>query len=1514
MDRKLLVFQILLLLAALGCEHGLEGPTPAASGLDPALVCTEQLTTEVVLSGDALSPVEVDSLTGDPSLALPALTLLPALDLAGEPAAADAAAVAVEPQRLGWTDQQTMSLRIDPELALQPGVYDLRVENRNGRSSVLEQGLVAVPPPELHAVAPDLICTAQGPNTLTLSGAGFLRIGSELPEVDFGQGTRLTATGLEDCTPLPGPVADAERCATLVLELDQDALAPGAYAVRVTNPMPAGCASTEPVTLAVVPPPELDTIEPDLLCTAQIDNTLMLSGSGFLDVDGSLPTVSIGGLEFTAAGLDDCSPVEGTLLAARSCSSLRLKLPPGSLPAGAHAVVVTNPQPAACSSEQDRSLAAVDPPQLAAVEPDLLCLDEADMTLTVSGSGFLDVAGALPTVLVDDQVFAADAVSDCQPVAGTLLEARSCTTLTVTLPQGALAAGSYELNVHNPEPAACVSEQGVGLAVVESPELIAVSPDLVCNAQGQDALTLTGSGFLDVDGALPTVTIADQSFTADAVDDCEPVAGTTLPTRRCSSLSLSLPEGVLPAGSHPLVVTNPPPAACSSPAGPLLVVVEPPAVAASISAPPCTQDPDSLVLSGSGFLVVDGALPLVLVEGTEVTVADRDGCVPVADTALSAESCSELTLSLPEGLLGLGSYSVSVANPDPPGCQTVFESAIGLPPAIDSISPVRICETGGQVSVFGSDFLDGAVVSIDDSEVATTFVSDGELLADVPAGFAGGLHDVTVTNPDGCADTLTEALQIIELPLVYYVDPPVVYDGINTQVTIFASGIAGEVIDVSIRPSGQAGPVTALEFTFDPARANRIQAIVPQGTAAGDYDVIVSDDVGCVAELIAGFAVTDALTLAMERIDPPFGWTASETAVVLFAQDPATPPDEQFARTPRAYLNPSDAGPDTVATALESVSFVDPVRINAVVPDGLPVGSYDLVAVNPSGAVGLLPAAFQISADPPPLIDTVTPGSVINQAGQTVDVSGDFFRDPAVTAFCRQPDGTEVEVAGALGPFDQQSIEVTFDMTNPAPGSVCLVRVTNSDGTYFDYSALSVTNPAQNLSDFTAEAAMLAARVAPAAAAGRPTRSARYLYAFGGDDGQGTVLDSIEAAPVDPYGALGAWFELDYALPGPRTLAAAVTIGRFVYLVGGSDAAASDAVYRAEVLRPGDAPAISDADIRLGEGSGLAGGVWYYRVAAVFAADDPRNPGGESLASDPLVIQLPERPEGVHVTLVWSEVQRAAGYRIYRSPDPDLASGSERLIAEVGAAPLTYTDTGAAAADQAPLPDGSLGAWAVMPSLIDARAGAGVTAARDPADPSMAYIYAVGGLDETGTALGSYAFLPVTVAADGSHTVGAWTAGDESLAQPRWQLAAFLADHAHADVVLPGDTWIYAGAGVAANGSTMRNGIEAAEVLPGGQLSAWTGVGNMNPARAGYGHTLANSTLYVFGGPNASASDEGASSQILGPPGLGNWNNLGLNTTEPRYLPGSVTESAFIFLVGGWDGTAATAGVEKTVW
>jgi len=1506
--KKLPSVLVLSWLVVAGCSHDLGGPQPQVSVLEPALVCNG-LDTTVTISGDGLSPAEEKSLTDHPRLALPRVSLVPSLTLEGKAWSGDP--VQIDEDLLSWSSQQSMTMGLKP--GLQPGVYDIQLDNFNGNQTVLEDGLVVVPPPELDKVDPDLICVEQSARTLTLTGRYFLRAGSSLPVVIIGD-REFPASALDGCEQLPGPVADAELCTTLTVDIDRGALAPGPYGVAVRNPEPAGCTSQEDVTLAVVPLPVIEKVDPDLVCVEQGDGTITLTGQGFLSIDGNLPAVTIGSLQVTADSTDGCTAVEGTLLDARSCTTLVLTLPQGSLSPGSYPVSVTNPDPAGCSSEEQVTMAVVPPPVLEKVDPDLVCVEEGDNTLTLTGQGFLSVDGELPMVTIGNVTVTADSAGDCNPVAGTLHDAYSCTTLVATLPQNALPEGSHPVSVTNPAPAACSSEENVSIAVVGSPEITAPpQPDLVCTGE-DESLVLTGDGFLDAGGALPSVTIGGQTLQASSVSGCSDVGGTQIPTRSCTTLTVDIPAGTLPEGQLDVSVTNPAPAACSSPPV-TLYALPPPVVDASRPSPPCTQDPTALDITGSGFAVVDGVQPVVEVEGSQVNITSMSGCTAYPGPAETVQICTGIAVDLPAGLISIGSYSLTVFNPDPPGCQAVFDSAIGLPPTIDSISPVRICETGGQVTVNGSNFADGAVVSIDGTDVPTAFVGPTRLLADVPAGFAGGLYDVIVTNPDGCSTTMEQALQIVELPLVYYVDPPVVYNGVNTQVTIFASGIAGTVTDVSMRPTGQPGPVSSIDFNFNPLKPNRVQAIIPQGTTPGHYDIIVTDDVGCVAELVDGLTVTDALTLAVDSMLPPFGWSAEETPVVIYARDPVNPPEEQFMPTPRAYLNPTNAGPGTVASALESVAFVDATRLNAVVPAGLSLGHYDLIVVNPDGAVGLLPDAFLVSEEAPPVVYDISPGSVVNQAGQNVTVSGDYFDTPAVDLTCKAPDDTLVQVSGVVNSWDVQYIDVTFDMSPVPAGSVCVLRVTNQDGTYFDYSALSVTNPSLNLSDFAAASSMLTPRRAPAAVAGRPTLTARFLYAAGGDNGSASgAYDSIEAAPVDPFGDLGSWFELPYALPGPRTLAGAVRIGRFVYIVGGNDGtSAVNTVYRAEVLRPGDVPEITDADIRLGDGVGLDGGTWYYRVAATFPANDPQNPGGESLASDPLVIQVPDRPEKINITLVWTSVPRASGYRIYRSPAPDMQSGSERLIAEVGPSPQTYTDAGDTAGTEAPLPFGSLGRWAAMPSMLQAREGAGVTFARDPVSADTYYIYAIGGRDETGALLSSYEYLPVTVEADGTHTVGAWTGGPNALGVARWQLAAFLADPVHAPIAGT-DTWIYAGAGIASNAIAGRR-VEAAQVQAGGDLGTWTRVVDMSPSRAGYGYTLANSMLYAFGGLNAQADDGGASARIIDPvPTLENWNNLGLSMTEPRYLMGSLTESAFIFLVGGWNGTAVTNSVEKTVW
>ncbi|MBI5478385.1 MAG: IPT/TIG domain-containing protein [Deltaproteobacteria bacterium] len=1415
------------LLLAGGCSHTLEGPAPQVAGLDPALVCTEQLTTTVTLTGAGLSPLAIDALTKDPKLALPSITLRRTADLDGAAVGDAPVTIPDDPadpahSRVRWLSQTSMTFEVYPELGLQPGTYEITVRNGNGRSFTAAAVLGAVPPPVLESVEPDLVCVAQGARSLTLTGRYFLRVGDTLPGVQI-DGRDYTADGVSGCTAAPGPQAGAQLCTQATVTVPEDDLAPGAHDVVLHNPAPAGCASTEAVTIAIVPPPALTSVEPDLICTSKGDVVLTLTGTGFVRVGADLPTVTIGTTDLTPDTMSGCAPIAGTLTGAESCTGMTVTVATGGFAPGSYPVTVTNPPPAGCTSTEPVTIAVVGPPSLQGVVPDLVCAANENV-LTLTGTGFITMGAVLPTITIGSQSFPADSASGCTDIAGTLTGAQACTTLTVTVPADALAPGAYGVTVTNPPPADCSSIEAVTIAVVGRPEITALAPNPVCNSQGASTIDITGSGFLVVGGTNPAVAIDGVPATVTATSGCTPVAGTTLAAQTCTSLTISVPAGSLTLGAHQVTITNPPPADCGAAAASTLTVVP--------------------------------------------------------------------------------------------------------PPDVTGITPAVVCTGGGDFVVNGTGFAPGSTVSIGGIPATVTNVTPNAISVTAPPGLAPGTHDVTVVT-GGCSDTLVAALTVTPGPAVYFVDPPVVYNGVNLQATIWVSGIAAAPASVWIRPSS-GGVTTTLAHTWDPLHPHRVQAVVPAGLAAGDYDVTV-DDGTCTATLPRGLHVTATLTVAIESITPPFGWRLADTAVTIRAVDPAPPGMVQFQATPRVYLNPDVTGPGTLASVLKAVTFVDATRLTAIVPQGLPAGVYDLIVVNPDGSVGLLDQAFTVTPDaaPPPEITAVTPASVIDQPGQSIQAIGQNFRSPGLTATCKDDAGNVYVVPGTGVTSTTTTASATFDMSVLGSG-ICVLRVTNSDGTYADYSAVAVTNPAQNLPATVADYSMVVARRALGATAGRATSQARLLYAIGGDDGTDVgLLASVEAAPVDLYGALNPWFLLPLDLPAGRSFAGAVTIGRFIYLVGGRVAAGpTTSVLRAEILDPGAAPEITDLNMEFAETGGLDAGLWYYRVAAVMDPADPSNPGGETLASDPLAVIVPPVPNKVEITIYWTAVPGAVSYRIYRSPTPDQLVGAARLIATVPAAQTSYLDQGATAGTEAPLPLGALGVWHEKGPLQTAREGAAVTFARDPGNPAGGFIlYAAGGRSGPATALASYEYATITVAGDGSQTVGAFTAGGALLGTARWQAGGVAMDHDHASIVPAGDTWIYVLGGWNAGNTTLVSDVTAAKVTAGGALTPVHEVDNMTPGQAGYGFAGANNFLFAFGGGGGGPSSTTSSAKLCAsgepgcaggapePPDLKNWNALGFNLQEARYLCGSGLESAFIFLAGGQTNTApATNSVERTHW
>ena len=189
----------------------------------------------------------------------------------------------------------------------------------------------------------------------------------------------------------------------------------------------------------------------------------------------------------------------------------------------------------------------------------------------------------------------------------------------------------------------------------------------------------------------------------------------------------------------------------------------------------------------------------------------------------------------------------------------------------------------------------------------------------------------------------------------------------------------------------------------------------------------------------------------------------------------------------------------------------------------------------------------------------------------------------------------------------------------------------------------------------------------------------------------------------------------------------------------------------------------------------------------------------------------------------------------------------------------------------------------------------------------------------------SYEHLTITELPNGRQTVASsWVMGTEQSAVARSEFGVWVVDNVVSDLVAPGDTYLYLGAGW--DGADQDNRVEAARVSAGGELEAFSDdptaadiIADFSSTRIGYGTAAAAGRLFVFGGLASLVAENATAAEIVDPaPELRNnsWNNEGLTMTSPRYRFGSAIQSAFIFLVGGQTSAAdgATTSTEWVVW
>lgn len=460
--------------------------------------------------------------------------------------------------------------------------------------------------------------------------------------------------------------------------------------------------------------------------------------------------------------------------------------------------------------------------------------------------------------------------------------------------------------------------------------------------------------------------------------------------------------------------------------------------------------------------------------------------------------------------------------------------------------------------------------------------------------------------------------------------------GIASPATILTSGLSVTAAQVElIGPAGQTVPLT---FS-SPVSSNRIESTIPSALAAGTWDIRVTDAAGCPGILVSGLTISNTISLPAFTLTPSVVSTGRRTPVRIDGGG--------FLNGLRSYASPTAGGS---ASLLESTVFINSTLATTVIPQSLPVGTYDIYIVNTDGSVGALPNGLTIVPDPPPQVtslnpDRWTPGST----AVPVTVVGTNFRGPTVSLDCRAPGGGLTQLAPTMGATTTSTAQFSVDTTALTTGTVCIVKLTNSDGTSTDHSSALVVGSSENwLGTTTAASTLGTARRAPAVAVGRPTGDSAYLYAIGGDNGlESGALDTVETAMLNRFGDVGSWITQRYRMPVAKTLAQAAQVGRFIYVIGGNNGVGpTNTGYRSQILDPDAAPVISGDVQSTTAGPGLAAGLWSYRVAALMGPADESNPGGETLPSAPLVTQV-SQSSLFQISFSWIPVAGAASYIVY---------------------------------------------------------------------------------------------------------------------------------------------------------------------------------------------------------------------------------------------------------------------------
>jgi uncharacterized protein (TIGR03437 family) len=418
-------------------------------------------------------------------------------------------------------------------------------------------------------------------------------------------------------------------------------------------------------------------------------------------------TVVLNGVGFTPSDaiLTPQGPIPTTYISSTMLSGV---LPASLLSKPVEMALSVGDNIAGVFSRQTLLFTVGNPPILASLSPPAASMGDPGFTLTINGSGLLPGAVAswngspIPTVFV------------------------SPTRLTATVLPGLLTlpgAAPAALGVFVTNPDGGLSNTLIFTVRPPTPVLTSITPNSVFAGAPGFTLSLNGAGFYDHSVVwfngfpVPTNFVSSNLLTAA-------VPASSISTAGDAAIYV-FNEGYTVPG----VASN---RVLFSVLAPNLDSVTPASVRAA------SQD-FVLTANGSGFF------PGHMIRWNGLSLATTY----ISPTQLSAPVTAQLVKSA-------GTAAVTVVSPAGAASQSVNFAILPLVPALSSVSPSSI--TAGSptftLTAQGSNFVNGARVQWNSSPLATTFQSDTELTATVPAGLIGtqGSVAVSVVSPGGLSN------------------------------------------------------------------------------------------------------------------------------------------------------------------------------------------------------------------------------------------------------------------------------------------------------------------------------------------------------------------------------------------------------------------------------------------------------------------------------------------------------------------------------------------------------------------------------------------------------------------------------------------------------------------------------------------------------------------------------------------------------------------------------------------